>query len=253
MIKAQSIAGVSMPNFPVVVFASIYLVATLFVPWYTQLVPEPIITSIFGASFLVALGGAIMPGPLLALTIGEAAHRGFWAGPLLIFGHGILELMLVIGLVLGLSRFAEAELVSSVIGMVGGIVLIGMGLTAIRKGWHQATIPAPNLKVTSQNRMLVLSGVIVSVCNPYWFIWWGTIGLTYLLWSLGLGVAGVASFFTGHILGDLSWYALVAFIIATGKKALSDAVYRWLVFTCGFALVALGSYFIVSGVEFLIG
>jgi len=140
-----------------------------------------------------------MPGPLLAITIGEAARRGFWAAPLLIFGHGILELVLIIGLVLGLSRFVGSGLVSSVIGIVGGIVLIGMGLDAIRKGWHQATIPAPDLKITSQNRMLVLSGVLVSVSNPFWFIWWVTVGAAYLMWSLRLGVAGVSSFFAGHI------------------------------------------------------
>jgi len=43
-------------------------------------------------SFVVALSGALMPGPLLTVTVGEATRRGFWAGPLIILGHGILEM-----------------------------------------------------------------------------------------------------------------------------------------------------------------
>ena len=42
-------------------------------------------------SFIVALSGALMPGPLLTVTVGEAARRGFWAGPLIIVGHALLE------------------------------------------------------------------------------------------------------------------------------------------------------------------
>ena len=97
----------------------------------------------------------------------------------------------------------------------------------------------------------MLSGVLGSASNPYWFIWWATIGVTYLLWSLKLGIAGVASFFAGHILSDLSWYALVAIIIATGRKAINNTVYSWLLVICGVALVGLGAYFVVSGIDFL--
>lgn len=46
-----------------------------------------------------------MPGPLLAITISEAARRGFWAGPQLVLGHGILELALIAALAAGLSKF----------------------------------------------------------------------------------------------------------------------------------------------------
>ncbi len=46
-----------------------------------------------------------MPGPLLTATISESSQRGFIAGPLLITGHAILELVLVIAFLLGLARF----------------------------------------------------------------------------------------------------------------------------------------------------
>lgn len=214
--------------------------------------PEATITLILTTSFLIGFSGALMPGPLLARTIGETARYGFWAGPLLTLGHGIVELALVIALALGLSEFIGGDLVLSIIGIVGGTVLLGMGLAMLRQGWQKIPIPLANSAGIGQNRALVVSGVLVSASNPYWFLWWATIGMTYLLWSLKLGVAGVASFFTGHILADLSWYALVAFIIATGRKIISDTAYRWLLLACGFALVALGGYFTASGIKFLI-
>ena len=219
---------------------------------YTQIVPEATIILVFTTSFVIGFSGAIMPGPLLARAISDTARYGFWAGPLLILGHGILELALVIALGLGLSQFIGGDLVLSIVGIVGGTVLIGMGLATGRQGWQKIPIPVTNSASIVRGRTLVLSGVLVSASNPYWFIWWATIGMTYLLWSLKLGVAGVASFFTGHILADLSWYAVVAFVIATGKKVISDTAYRWLFLVCGLALVALGGYFIASGIKFLI-
>lgn len=193
-----------------------------------------------------------MPGPLLAVTISEVARRGFWAGPQLILGHGILELALVVALAAGLSEFMENDLVPAIIGLVGGTILVGMGLMTIRRGRQPITLPTASSPETVPSRTLVLSGILVSIANPYWLIWWVTLGTAYLLWSLSLGIAGIASFFTGHILADFAWYALVAFIIATGRKVMTDKVYRWLLIVCGVALLGLGGYFIASAVRFFI-
>ncbi|MEK6655195.1 MAG: LysE family transporter, partial [Thermodesulfobacteriota bacterium] len=65
------------------------------------------LSTIFFSSFLIALSGAMMPGPLLTAAIGEASRRGFIAGPLLVAGHGILELVLVAALLLGLAPYLQ--------------------------------------------------------------------------------------------------------------------------------------------------
>ncbi len=213
--------------------------------------PEATIPVIFTTAFLIALSGAMMPGPLLAYTISASARYGFWAGPLLILGHAILELALIIVLVLGLDRFISSDRVTSIIGMVGGVVLIGMGLIMFRQGWHKVTLPLENSASIAENRKLIIAGILVSMSNPYWFLWWATVGVAYLAWALKLGSAGIASFFAGHILADLGWYALVALIVATGRKAINDTVYSRLLLVCGLALVGLGGYFLVSGISVL--
>ena len=46
----------------------------------------------------------MMPGPLLTVTISEAARRGPLAGPLLVAGHAVLEGALVALLFFGLGE-----------------------------------------------------------------------------------------------------------------------------------------------------
>ena len=47
---------------------------------------------VFFSSFVLALSGALVPGPLFTLTVSESLRRGAKAGPLIILGHGLLEI-----------------------------------------------------------------------------------------------------------------------------------------------------------------
>lgn len=193
-----------------------------------------------------------MPGPLLAYTITVSARYGFWAGPLLILGHAILELTLITVLVIGLDQFIQGDTFSSIIGLVGGTVLVFTGFTMGKQGWHKVAAPSRTSTLLVQNRRMIISGIVISMSNPYWFLWWATIGMTYLVWSLDLGTAGVASFFAGHILADLSWYAFIALVVSSGKRVINDTIYSWLLVICGVILMGLGTYFIQSGIRFFI-
>ena len=70
-----------------------------------------ILFTIFASSFVIALSGALIPGPLLTATISESSRRGFITGPLMIGGHAILELALVIALLMGLAPFFQQPVV----------------------------------------------------------------------------------------------------------------------------------------------
>ncbi|MBW1852976.1 MAG: LysE family transporter, partial [Deltaproteobacteria bacterium] len=79
--------------------------------------------AIFSSSFLIALSGALMPGPLLTVTVSESSQRGASVGPLMILGHGILELALVLALLSGLAPFLKREDVFVAIALAGGCIL----------------------------------------------------------------------------------------------------------------------------------
>lgn len=194
------------------------------------------------SSFVIALSGALVPGPLFSITIAESAKRGATAGPLIIIGHGILELSLVVLIILGIAPFLTAPLTRTVISMIGGIVLMYMGYRLIKdaRNAHFSTAG----KKTQKGIHPILSGIIGSISNPYWIIWWVTIGMGYLVSSLKFGMLGVAVFFTGHITADLGWYSIISFAVAKGKRVIGDKGYRVLLYICGAFLIVFGVWFV---------
>jgi threonine/homoserine/homoserine lactone efflux protein len=205
--------------------------------------------TLFVTSFIVALSGAIMPGPLLTVTITESSRRGAMTGPLLIAGHAILELALVLALLMGLAPLLKMEPVFIVIALAGSAVLLWMGIGML-KSLPTMTLVTDGSHVRRKN--LILSGILMSLVNPYWSIWWATIGLGYILHSMNAGTMGVVAFFTGHILGDLFWYAAVSTAIWKGRQLLSDRGYRILIGTCAACLIVFSCLFAWSGMQKLI-
>jgi threonine/homoserine/homoserine lactone efflux protein len=204
--------------------------------------------ALFASAFLVGLSGAIMPGPLLTLTIAESARRGFKAGPLIALGHAMLELVLIIALLAGLSFYLQKPMVTMIISLVGGAFLIFLGLNMVWDVFRgrvslegTGNSPARGIKMHP-----LVAGILVSLGNPFWSVWWATIGLTYLTVALKSGTAGVASFYTGHILADLLWYSLIAAAVAGGRRFLEQKVYQIVIAFCGIFLIGLGGYFIVT-------
>ena len=92
------------------------------------------------------------------------------------------------------------------------------------------------------------AGVLCSLTNPYFILWWATIGLGLLTQSLRtLGWPGLTVFYTGHILSDLAWYCGIAGAVAFGKEHLNDTLYRSLVVLCAGALLFFGVRFVREG------
>jgi threonine/homoserine/homoserine lactone efflux protein len=205
---------------------------------------------IFFSSFVIALSGALMPGPLLTVTVSESTRHGAITGPLMILGHGILELVLVIALLAGLAPFLVREDVFVFIALAGGVILLWMAFSMFR------SLPSLRLNYDAEDvqedRNLVIAGILFSLANPYWIIWWASIGLGYILHSVKFGVLGVASFYLGHILADLAWYAFISLGVAKGRKFFSDTAYRRLIGGCASFLVVFAGYFFYSGVGKLI-
>ena len=203
---------------------------------------------IFVTSFIVALSGALMPGPMLTVTISQAAARGWRVGPLIVLGHGILELSLVVAIVYGLGQILARAGVIGVIGIVGGVVLLWMGWSMVRNA-RKISLVIEGRK-GAEPMHPVWAGILSSLSNPYWAVWWATIGLSYIAFSMKYGMPGISSFYTGHILADLAWYAFVSALIHFGKRWASDRAFQAIIAVCGFFLLGFGMYFGYSGLKY---
>ncbi|RJX21185.1 MAG: lysine transporter LysE [Ammonifex sp.] len=249
------------------------------------------VAGLFLTAFIVALTGAMMPGPLLTVTVAETVRRGFWAGPLLVVGHGILEAALVAALAFGLGPIIARQGVVAGISLIGGGFLLWMGLTIIRDTFKGRVVldlkqnvagPQKPLQVGYANSRdslagdeplfrgkqgapslyagdkrapagahtagrLIGLGVAVSLSNPYWSLWWATIGISYMNIALHAHGLGIVVFFAGHILADLAWYTAVSGAVSGGRRFLSPGLYRGILAVAGFFLVGLAGYFVISG------
>lgn len=205
------------------------------------------LTSLFISAFVIALSGAMMPGPLLSTTIAESSRRGWTAGPLLILGHAILELALVVGLAVGLLSYIQRPLVTQVIALLGGVFLLYLGFDMSRQAAAGQIKLGAGEKAKLSGLSPVLTGGLVSLSNPYWSIWWATIGLGYLTIALQQGWTGLAAFFSGHILADLAWYLFIAALIAQGRRFFSQRAYNFILLGCGIFLVGMGAFFVYRG------
>jgi threonine/homoserine/homoserine lactone efflux protein len=203
---------------------------------------------LFVTSLLVGFSGALVPGPLFAAVVAGAAASGFWAGPALVAGHGVLELAIVVALALGLGPVLRRPAVTRAIAGAGGVTLIWLGWTMVSDGLAQRVV-ADMAPAGAIGLAPVALGVVVSASNPYWVLWWATIGAGYVAIALHRGLSGITAFYTGHILSDLSWYAAVALAVANGRAIASPAIYNWVIAAAGLFLAAMGLLFLRAAVS----
>jgi len=158
--------------------------------------------AIFSFSFLVALTGAMAPGPLLTYTIIKSAKtrtRGYLVGFWVITGHALLEMLIIALLLLGFSFVLQNRVVVRFIGVTGGLLLLWFG-GAILRDVFRGRIPTDFLRTAGAQEAPgqspagpapapgarglenpVLGGAMVSMANPYWWVWWATIGFAFMV------------------------------------------------------------------------
>ena len=99
-----------------------------------------------------------------------------------------------------------------------------------------------NLKPT---RGPILAGIFLSALNPFFIIWWLTVGFKLITESIELwGFFGIVILFLVHIWMDYVWLYVVAFFASKTNNLLSNRNYKIMI-------VALAMILIYFGIEFL--
>lgn len=201
---------------------------------------------IAAAAFGIGLSGAVMPGPVTSVTLAAAGRWGAAAGPLVTLGHGIVEGLLVLALALGAGRFLELPAVTGTISVLGAAVLAWMAWGMITEARRGVDFQSP--EADTRLPRPVLGGVLASLANPYWYLWWATVGTGSVAVARGLGGLGIASFFTGHIMADFVWLTALSFALAKGRRLMSPRAQQGLIAGLGLFLLVFACLFFVFGV-----
>ena len=217
---------------------------------------------IFSFSFLVALTGAMSPGPLLTYTIIKSAktnRRGYLMGLWIITGHAILEMGIIIFLLFGFSFVLKNIAVVRIIGVSGGIILILFGASIIRDIYNgnistnflDSRVEPNKEPGLIENKGIenpVVGGIMVSMSNPYWWVWWATIGFAFMI-QFNISFKEwpkLLAFFLGHEAGDLIWYLLVSTLAFFGLRHMNRKAYYGILMFCALFMVLFGIYLGIS-------
>jgi threonine/homoserine/homoserine lactone efflux protein len=204
------------------------------------------IIQMFVLGFLIGLTGALAPGPTLIATINATLRGGWTMGPRVTLGHMAVEILMVILVVAGLSVLIGGY--SWLIAIIGGTALVIFGILTIVESRHVRIDPSVSTASPAESTTPrpFVSGVVTSISNPYFWLWWLTVGSSLLIGAYAGGVLSAVSFILGHWGADLSWFTLISVSIHKGRFILGEREYRWTLAVCGVFLVLFGGYYLLT-------
>jgi threonine/homoserine/homoserine lactone efflux protein len=191
----------------------------------------------------LSASGVLAPGPLFFANLAYGTRHDKWSGIKVAYGHTTVELPLIIILAAGLFTFDTAKKYANVVGLVGGIAILafaGLQIASIlkeKRGHNAPTIAG------SKGPFIV--GVTLSALNPFFILWWFTVGLKLISDSAAFGVElGVVILFALHIWMDYVWLVSTAYLASRGGFALRSRYYPILFLGLTVVLIYYGVSFV---------
>jgi threonine/homoserine/homoserine lactone efflux protein len=193
----------------------------------------------------ITLLGAMFPGPTTAATLTAGLrhrHAGLWVA----LGHGLVEMPFILLLAGGIGELIQAHRagVTLAVGSAGGLVLVWLGVQGLRglRGTADAAAPAPQ-------RHPLQIGVVLTAANPYFFVWWATIGLTLIVQGVTLGAAAFGLFMATHWLVDVVCLDILSMAGYHGGNVLGGRRQKVILAACAVALMVFGCLFLCDAVK----
>ncbi len=198
-----------------------------------------------GTVVLTSLSGVMAPGPMFTMTLAKS-YKSPWAGLQVSLGHAVIEIPLILLIYFGVAQFFQNIVVQLVLGVVGGGMIIRMGIGLFRARKEVAR----GGKDTSASAFV--AGMLMSGLNPFFLVWWVTVGSLLLMTFLEFSPQGLILFIAVHWLCDLVWLSLVSFTTYKTHSFLSQRLQEWIFVVLAAGLLYFGGQFIVKGILLVI-
>ena len=203
-----------------------------------------LLTFLFEA-VLISLSGVMAPGPITAVTVGKG-NESPHAGALVAIGHGIVEFPLMISIHYGFGYLLNLFYVEAVVALVGGLFLLVMGVGMLR-GIKRFEVSSSEYTYSP-----LVAGIVLSLGNPYFLIWWATVGAALILRSVSFGMLGFLIFALLHWLCDFLWSYFLSALSFKGGRFLGKRFQKVVFAMSGVFLLFFSGKFIVGAVKMFI-
>ncbi len=191
---------------------------------------------------IISMSGVMAPGPITTATIVEGS-KDRSAGLFISLGHGVVEVPLILAIRYGLGPFFALDWVKAAIGLGGGLVLMAMGISMLKES---RSVQEP--QDGSAGRSPLVAGILLSAGNPYFLVWWATVGAALILRSVAFGLLGFLLFILVHWLCDLGWYLFLSSLSFQGGRFFGQRFQQGVFVVCGIFLLVFSIRFISSSV-----
>ncbi|MDC0228745.1 LysE family translocator [Nitrosopumilus sp.] len=189
---------------------------------------------------IISASGVMSPGPLFAANITYGLKQGTKAGIKIAIGHSLVELPLVILLGIGILSLEIFPEFKTIISILGAITLFVFAFIQIK-----STLKKNEKYETKLKQGPIITGVLLSALNPFFIIWWLTIGLKLISDAMAIwAFVGILIVFVLHVWMDFVWLGSTAFLISKSKKIISNTNYKII-------MLALSAVLIYFGITFL--
>ena len=194
------------------------------------------------AVIIISTSGVMSPGPLFVANVFYGAKGGASAGLKMSYGHTVVELPLIILLgfsALSLETIPQFRIIIAILGSIGLFLFAGIQIKSVFKS---------KTTLTNQTKYgPFFAGILFSALNPFFIIWWFTIGFKLISDSLFLwSFWGIAILFALHIWMDYAWLTSTAYLSSRGSRFLSNKNYRFFIFGLSLVLIYFGITFITD-------
>jgi threonine/homoserine/homoserine lactone efflux protein len=195
---------------------------------------------------VISLSGVMAPGPVTSVAVAKGS-RSPYAGALIAVGHGIVELPLMVAVYFGVGQLLQVPHTNAGIALGGGLFLLWMGVDVLR------SLRGDSISKAQSAHSPLVAGILLSVGNPYFLVWWATVGAALVARSLEFGVAGFLALALAHWTCDLVWDTLLSALSFKGGEVLGPRFQKGIFLVCGACLILFGGRFLFDGALRLLG
>lgn len=181
--------------------------------------------------------GALAPGPLSMATLGSGLRHGWRAGVLASTGHLVAELPIFFLVAYGMITVESIAGLRNVLLIVASIFLFYFGYLHIKIGDVE-------FEALEETKHPFIIGFVFSLFNPYFILWWVTIGSIFIYDSIRLlGFIWLPAIYLSHVWMDYAWLTLLAFLANLGVTRFSSRFLKYVNIGLGVILILFGLSF----------